>query len=187
MFQEALGRVAASVAVVTTAHDATPVGCTVSSVVSVSLQPPLLSICLDTQRFLSAAVLRHGAFAVNVLSDDQEELAIRFAGMSPPASTTTSPDDRFEGLGWSWAADVPVLGGTVARLCCRLWASYDGGDHRILVGEVVSARGWTDRRPLLRFDRGWGRVAPGTISRAERGSARVDALRAPAGSRGGPV
>ncbi len=158
-YQQTLSRIASSVAVVATAHDDSPVGCTVGSVVSVSLQPPLVLVCLDKKRFLSAAVLEHGAFSVNVLSDRQEDLATRFAGLPSDTGTTHLPPPRFEGIGWCWAGDVPVLAGTVARLNCRLWANYDGGDHRILVGHVTQAHGWPGRHPLLRLDRTWAHVA----------------------------
>lgn len=158
-YRRALAQVAASVAIVTTAHDESPVGCTVSSLVSVSLDPPLILVCLDKRKYLPEAISRCGAFAVNVLSDEQEPLASRFGGRSPATGSNSQPDGRFGGLRWRWTAGTPVLPDCVARLCCQLWARYDGGDHHIVVGEVTYARSWTDRSPLLRFNRSWGHVA----------------------------
>ena len=157
----ALARVAASVSVVTTSLEGTPVGCTISSLVSVSLDPALVLICLERQRALPRAIARHGCFAVNALSDDQQALALRFAGLSPTVLPAPPRTGRFHDLQWWWSGGLPALEGCVALLHCRPWASYDGGDHHILVGEVTDARAWPERHPLVRFDRAWARVVSG--------------------------
>jgi flavin reductase (DIM6/NTAB) family NADH-FMN oxidoreductase RutF len=147
----AFAQVASSVSVVTTVtDDDVPVGATVGSLTSVSLDPPLVLVCLSSTMFLPTAIARRGRFAVSVLSAGERDMAERFAGLTPGVR------DRFEGVAARRdRSGMPVLPGSVAWLGCELWATYDGGDHRIVVGQVGHLRRWPGRDPLLRHDRGW--------------------------------
>ncbi|GGP65911.1 MULTISPECIES: flavin reductase family protein [Streptomyces] len=129
-FRDCLGQFASGVTVVTIRHGdlGTVHGATVSSFTSVSLRPPLVMVSLDRRSRLSA-LLAGGPFGVNVLAADQGDLALRFAGRS---------DAPHEDVEWQDTGPAPRLAGSVAHFACGPWASYDGGDHLLYVGEVLS-------------------------------------------------
>lgn len=120
------------------------VGITANSFTSVSLEPPLVLWSLAESALSLPAFLAAGYFAVNVLAADQQELSDRFArrGEEKFAGVPVTP-----GVG-----GVALFPGCAARLQCRTWAVYEGGDHRIFVGEVL-AMDRSDRPPLV-FHRG---------------------------------
>lgn len=127
--KQALGRYPTGVAVVTALRaDGEPVGLTVNSFTSVSLEPPLILWCLDNNSPNLAVFERAAHFAVNVLAAEQGWIATRFA---------KPVDDKFGGVDWR-AGDhgLPVLAETVACLTCRTYSEHPGGDHVILLGEV---------------------------------------------------
>lgn len=140
-FRDALSTFATGVTIVT-ARDAAgePVGMTASSFNSVSMDPPLV-LWSVTKTALSASAFKAAAhWAVHVLSTDQVELSNRFA---------SSGVDKFSEVDWSDDAHgVPVIAGCVARFGCRAWAAYEGGDHWILVGEVLELAS-EPREPLV--------------------------------------
>lgn len=139
-----MGRFATGVSIVTTiGADAAPAGMTANAVSSLSLDPPLVLVCADRGSRTLAAIKIAGVFAVNVLHEDQEELARRFATRGP--KTFTGLDTV------SGASGAPLLADCLAILDCRLEAMHDGGDHQILIGRVESAVVITDRPPLLFF------------------------------------
>jgi flavin reductase (DIM6/NTAB) family NADH-FMN oxidoreductase RutF len=118
-------------------------GLTASSFQSVSLEPPLVLYSVRRGAASIALVKRSGRFAVNVLAEDQGELAQRFASPVP---------DRFAGVDWYLGPyGSPVIGGSLATFECRHWATYDGGDHVIIVGEVEGYRREPSGTPLLFF------------------------------------
>ena len=142
-FRDALGRFATGVTVVTTMTDTGPLGMTVNSFASVSLDPPLVlwSPAKASERFPFFANAKH--YAIHVLADDQAEICQRFA----------LDGDRFEQLDWTpCEVGRPLIQGCLARFECDTAAVHDGGDHQIIVGRVTKA---TTRagRPLL-FARG---------------------------------
>jgi len=140
-FRKALGSFATGVTIITTrAPDGTPLGLTVNSFNSVSLNPPLVLWSLENAA-LSLPVFREAThWAVHVLASDQEELSGRFArrGGNKFAGLTLE-----KGLG-----DVPLLTGCTARFQCRNAFQYEGGDHVIFVGEVQHFDR-TDAAPLV--------------------------------------
>lgn len=140
-FRRVMGRFATGVAIVTTTDaEGAPVGITVNSLSSVSLDPPLLLWSIDQRASSLAAFRASGAFAVNVLPAGAAELCRRFS---------RSGIERFTGVPWEVGPlGLPLLQGMLAHLCCRTWARHPGGDHEIIVGEVEFARGW-DGDPLL--------------------------------------
>lgn len=138
--RQALGSFVTGVTIVTTrSDDGLPVGVTANSFTSVSLDPPLILWSLD-KRALSRPIFEiAAAFAVNVLALEQEDLARRFAQASA---------DKFAGLTTTAGfGDVPVIPESAATFECRRHAVHDGGDHVILIGEVM-AYAHSDRSPL---------------------------------------
>lgn len=130
-FRKALGSFATGVTIITTrAGDGSPLGLTVNSFNSVSLNPPLVLWSL-AETSLSLPAFRDAShFAVHVLATDQEDLSGRFARRG---------QDKFAGLEVdTGAGGVPLLRGCSARFECRTQFQYQGGDHTIFVGEVVA-------------------------------------------------
>lgn len=154
-FKNTLARWASGVTVVTTYYDNARQGITVSSFSSVSLEPPLILICIGKQLYTHEAIITSGAFAVNILKAGQVALGKRFAGMFPDL------EDRFEGLVCETATTgAPILPGVSAWLDCRMRYAYDGGDHTIFVGEVMATGVGDEVQPLLYYNRQWGTFSP---------------------------
>ena len=149
--RNALGSFATGVTVMTTLRpDGTPVGLTVNSFASVSLDPPLVLWSLAARSPSLGAFRASTHFGVNVLSAEQEALCRRFATPEP---------DKFANLAWrSGESGVPVLEGCVANFECSSAFNNYGGDHVIFVGHVV--RFETRDTPALLFHRGRLCAAP---------------------------
>ncbi|WP_372734129.1 flavin reductase [Nocardioides sp.] len=129
-------------------------GMTASSFSSVSLTPPLVSICLDRKLYSHGLISESGLFGISVLAKDQAEVARRFAGMVPDV------EDRFAGESWSTAVTgVPLLDSALGWLDCRVVHEHEGGDHTIFVGEVLAGHTARKSAPLLFHSRGWGQFA----------------------------
>jgi len=143
--RDVLGCFATGVAVVTTIGDGgAPVGVTINSFNSVSLNPPLVLWSLSLTAPSLSAFRNHRAFAVNILSEDQAHIGRQFARPAP---------NKFAGIDWQPGyKGVPLIAGTAARLECRTWQRYEGGDHEIFIGEVIDMAA-TDKAPLI-FHRG---------------------------------
>jgi 3-hydroxy-9,10-secoandrosta-1,3,5(10)-triene-9,17-dione monooxygenase reductase component len=141
-------RWASGVAVVTTRDDAGYRGAAVSAFAVVSLDPPLILVCLDREGRMSQLVPAAGVFAVSLLDRSGEFLADRFAGLAP------LPDARFTGVAHRLAASgCPVLAAALAWYDCRVHATHDGGDHLIIVGEVTAiGLGEDTDDPLLSYE-----------------------------------
>lgn len=143
-FRDALGCFATGVTVVTAmTEEGLPIGLTANSFTSVSLDPPLLLVCIANNAG-SAPVLREAKqFAVNVLQIGQQPTSNRFAGKG---------EDRFSATPWETGSfGTPVLSGSLASFECARDAVHDGGDHFILVGRVQRAIFEPRRDPLLYF------------------------------------
>jgi flavin reductase (DIM6/NTAB) family NADH-FMN oxidoreductase RutF len=149
-FRSALGRFASGVTVVTTcAPDGTDHGMTASAFCSVSLQPPMILVCIEKIATMHDAIVSCTHFAVNVLTEKQEQLARHFAEVE---------GNRFEGVGFSRGShSVPLIDDALATLECKRAATYPGGDHTIVVGEVQSAS-WRDEKPLLYYRGGYAGI-----------------------------
>lgn len=143
-FRDALGCFATGVTVIT-AMDAQgePVGLTANSFTSVSLDPPLLLVCVARNSKSMAVLETANRFAVNVLQIGQQPTSNRFAGKG---------EDRFAVTPWSVGEfGTPVLTGSLSSFECERHALHDGGDHVILVGRVLKAMFEPRRDPLLYF------------------------------------
>jgi flavin reductase (DIM6/NTAB) family NADH-FMN oxidoreductase RutF len=136
--RDALGRFPTGVTVVTTMTPRGPLGMTVNSFSSVSLDPPLVlwSPARKSSRFPAFEAASH--FAIHILAEDQVGLARHFAR-----------NGGFAGIAWEpGLGEAPLLPGATARLECLHAVHYDGGDHLIVVGEVLRIVEH-DRPPLL--------------------------------------
>jgi flavin reductase (DIM6/NTAB) family NADH-FMN oxidoreductase RutF/pimeloyl-ACP methyl ester carboxylesterase len=142
--RDALGCFATGVTVVTTRSPAgDPVGLTANSYTSVSLDPPLLLVCIARSATTLACFEAALMFAVNVLHIGHQPASNRFARRT---------EDRFAATPWeSGENGAPLLLGTLASFECERHALFDGGDHVILVGRVLRARYEPRRDPLLYF------------------------------------
>lgn len=133
------------VTVATTNGPSGPTGLTVSSFTSVSVDPPLILISIAKGSAMHDLFHEAKAYAVNFLADDQKSISDRFAGR-------TDIKDRFEGLRYSTGVTgSPIIDGVRVAIECRAWQVYEGGDHSILVGKVVSAKTYNSKRPLLYY------------------------------------
>jgi flavin reductase (DIM6/NTAB) family NADH-FMN oxidoreductase RutF len=146
-FREAIGRFATGVTVITTSTPHGPTGMTASAVSSLSLNPLLLLVCIADHLPTREAVGASGSFAVNVLGEDDEALAIRFA---------TPGIDKFAGVRVRDEVEVPVLERALAYFVCDVHETLPGGDHSIFIGAVRSCAHVANRRPLLYFGSNFG-------------------------------
>ncbi len=144
-FRDACSLFASGVTVATVrAPDGSTHGLTVSSFTPVSIEPPLILICIDH----GCTFLQHfracSHFAVNVLAESQRDISVTFA---------CKDEGRFEGVAWTPSPNgVPLLHGSVATFECQLAAVIEAGDHAIFLGEVVNAE-CQGGSPLLYFNR----------------------------------
>ena len=123
-----------------------PQGMTASSLASVSLLPPLVSVCVDHAAELHDAILEAREFVVNILESSQEALSRRFADKH---------EDRFDGVGYHRNPEGQVLlDGALAHIVCERHAIYSGGDHSIILGRVVGGS-TGEGHPLLYYRGGY--------------------------------
>ncbi len=147
-FRAACGRFATGITVVTSlGTDGLPVGVTVNSFSSVSLDPPLVLFCLDRAALSFPAFEVAKSFAINVLRDDQRPVSVRFSQQGA---------QKFSDLDVSnWETGCPILAGCLANLECRTEAIHPGGDHIIVIGRVVRLAVGDPGRPLLYYEGGY--------------------------------
>lgn len=160
--REAFAHYPTGIAVTTTNHpDGTPHGLTVSSLVSHSIAPPTVSFNVAIGSRSHRLLRANDHLAVNLLAAGQEALARRFA---------SNVDDRFADVPWHRGPhQVPVLHGALAVLTCRRAATFNHGDHTIILGELVDAS-VHDRRPLVYHRRDYRVLGTHATSRTVRRS-----------------
>jgi flavin reductase (DIM6/NTAB) family NADH-FMN oxidoreductase RutF len=144
-FRDALGRFATGVAIITSVGSDGYLGATVSSFSSVSLDPPLILFSIGRHSKAFAAWESVDHFAVNILAEEQSALSTQFARAM---SDKWSGVQIHKGINGS-----PLLADALVWLECKSYAKYDGGDHVIIVGEVLALakQSATDARPLVFF------------------------------------
>ena len=149
-FRSVLGKFASGVTVVTTkAADGSDQGMTVSAFCSLSLDPPLVLICIEKTASVYEALTSAPGFVVNVLSAKQEQVARRFSIVDI---------DRFEGVGFSRSGSgIAVLDDVLAVIECTRSALHDAGDHTIIAGEVEAGRA-ENGTPLLYYRGGYAQL-----------------------------
>jgi flavin reductase (DIM6/NTAB) family NADH-FMN oxidoreductase RutF len=144
-FRSIMGCFATGVTVVTTRQsDGSPCGLTANAVTSVSLEPPLLLVCVDKTAETYPHFAAAGMFTVNMLTTAHERLSTRFA---------KSGGDKFADVPYRWGENgAPIIEGHLAYLECQIVHAYEGGDHTIYVGEVErAAPGDGTGEPLLYY------------------------------------
>ena len=144
-WRAAMGRFATGVTIVTSLDGETPVGTTVNAFCSVSLDPPLLLICLDHANPVLRPLEACGLFGVNFLDADCGDLAWRF-GRDPMGG-------RFDAIEHHRDGGAPRLGVATVFIDCRVEQTHDAGDHRIIVGRGLRIGDHREAPPLL-FHRG---------------------------------
>jgi flavin reductase (DIM6/NTAB) family NADH-FMN oxidoreductase RutF len=136
--------------VTVTDPDGRPAGMTASSLASVSLQPPLVLVCIDHEADLHERIVAAPEFVVNILESDQEDLSRRFADPI---------EDRFEGVGYHRSPEgLVLLDGALAHIECERYALYSGGDHTIVLGRVIGGN-TGDGHPLLYYRGGYAALS----------------------------
>ena len=150
-FRSVLGRFASGITVVTTVDAAgRDLGMTVSAFASVSLAPPLVSVCIDHAASMYDALRAAQRFGVSILASDQEALSRRFAAVES--------SHRFEGIGYERGeSGVVLLDEALAHIECRRVAQHEAGDHTLFIGEVDRAAA-RDARPLLYYRGGYAQL-----------------------------
>ncbi|WP_394618796.1 flavin reductase family protein [Lentzea sp. JNUCC 0626] len=123
-----------------------PHGMTANSFTSVSLDPPLVLVCVGRDASMHRHLTDTGTFGVSVLAADQEDVARHFASRWRPAGQA-----QFDEVDWvpGTRIDAPLIGGALARFECALWRTYDGGDHTIFLGRLLATDGPAGRTALL--------------------------------------
>lgn len=147
-FRSVLGRFASGVTVLTTVDEAgRDHGMTASAFCSLSLEPPLVLVCVDESATMHQLLVEGAPLVINILSAQQEALSRRFASGDPP--------HRFAGVGFARSPrGAAVLDDVLAWLECRVVARHPGGDHTIVVAHVEDA-GTRQARPLLYYRSGY--------------------------------
>jgi flavin reductase (DIM6/NTAB) family NADH-FMN oxidoreductase RutF len=144
-FRAVMSRFATGVTVVTTCSGTERLGLTVNAFCSVSLDPPLVLICVEHGSQVHDALIASGVFAVNFLSRDQENLSVCFAGHS---------EDRFSNFcgvtSHTISTGAPIFDDSLGFVDCRIVATYPGGDHTIILGQVEAQEAY-DGEPLLYY------------------------------------
>lgn len=154
-FRRVLGHFATGVSVVAAraGTDVEPRAMTVNALASLSLDPPLVLVCVERAADTHAAIVAAGTFGISILTETQEALSRRFAA-------ETHEVDKFRSVAWhEEATGAPILNDALAWLDCRTWATYPGGDHTIFVGEVVAGDA-REGAPLVFYRGGYGRYIP---------------------------
>ena len=138
-----MGHFATGVTVITTKDkDGGPNGLTANAFMSLSLNPPLILISVDKGATCYTCFEPHNGFTVNFLSEEQEDISRRFA---------TKGIDKFAGLKWKEGSNgAAILDGVLGHVECKITQCYDGGDHTIVLGEILNVNA-TGERPLLFF------------------------------------
>ena len=149
-FRKALGNYPTGVTVVTTFTEANePIGMTVNSFASVSLDPLLILWSIDKKSKAYDIYTKAEKFAVNILASDQGDICNLFA---------SKEQDRFSKIEWSTSKQtLPIIANTLSVLECETAQQIDGGDHTIFIGRVVNIEN-SDKNPLLYHRRSIGEI-----------------------------
>lgn len=158
-FRRSMGRFATGVTVMTTTVAAGFHGMTLNAFTSVSLDPPLVLVCIDRRTRMHGYLEESGSFALTVLSEEQRELSGRFAASGRAADGEV----QLEGLAWtrSPVSRHPVLTDGLAYFDCEVDSVYPGGDHSIVVAAVLETERLSDGDPLVYYASGYERLRRG--------------------------
>ncbi|MFD1708940.1 flavin reductase family protein [Siminovitchia sediminis] len=142
-FRNTLGHFATGVTVITTTTGTENIGLTANAFSSLSLEPPLILVCIDKKAGSLGAFKKQRPFAVNILEQGQVEECWGFAKKG---------EDKFANADYTLSEDgVPILQGNLATLECHVEKIYEGGDHKIIIGKVKRSHYDMEKDPLLFF------------------------------------
>lgn len=142
------------VTIVTTQSGDGPLGITVASFTSISLNPPLILVSIAKGTYYHDLFLNSKSFAVNILASDQGDISERFAGKVPQG------EDRFRGVKFHpGSSGSPLIENALSWIECRNWKPIDAGDHTIMLGEVTSCAAEKESAPLLYINRQYATIA----------------------------
>jgi len=144
-FRSAVGSFATGVTVVTTRGEEHSYGMTANAFSSVSLDPPLVLVCVISESEGSNHIQQNRCFAVNILHADQEPISRYFASRDRPRGQDAFREVRHR----TGATGSPILEGAAGYLDCLLHADHEAGDHRIFIGEVIELGFEPAAKPLL--------------------------------------
>ena len=152
-FRRIMGHWTTGVAVVASVTpDGVPRGLTANAVASVALQPPLVLACVERCADTHDCIITSRFFSISILSQASENTARRFAA--------DNSADKFRGIAYhAETTGAPVLDDALAWVDCRVRDVYDGGDHSIVVGEVLAGDAF-EAEPLAYYRSGYHRLAP---------------------------
>jgi len=143
LYRSVMGKFATGIALVTATDKGMAFGMAMNSLTSVSLDPCLLLVCPRRGSATGDAIRNAGAFAISILASGQADICNRFVGKNAL---------RFDGLDLPTDLNcAPLIPGALAQISCRVHAVYPGGDHEIVLGEVVDCR-HDDGAPLIFHD-----------------------------------
>ena len=157
LFRDVAGHFATGVTVITTTNEGLPTGTTASAVASLSMDPPMMLVCLNRSGATHDQIAASGVFGVNILAQDQGETASAFARKGT---------DKFAGIPWAPADNgVPLIEGSLATIACRVVETTAGGTHTVFMGEVIDAAAFPGE-PLTYYRGTFGRFEHGAVEKA---------------------
>lgn len=150
LFRQVVGHFASGVTVITTSLAGELYGTTASAVSSLSMDPPMMLMCLNHTSSTHDAVLEAGTYAINILAEDQRDIAVNFGRKS---------SHKFEGVDYSISShgDVPLIDNALATLVCTVTEAPRGGTHSVFFGRVVEAT-YREGNPLAYYRGTFGRL-----------------------------
>ncbi|MFD1214149.1 flavin reductase [Arthrobacter sp. GCM10027362] len=151
VFRNVVGHFASGVTVITTVADGEPFGTTASAVSSLSMEPPMMLACLNRSSNTHDAVLKAGWFGINILAEDQGDLAMKFGRKG---------GNKFEGVSVTRSehGGVPLLDGALAQIVCKVEETPTGGTHTVFLGLVAEASAREGAEPLAYYRGTFGRL-----------------------------
>lgn len=148
-FRHVVGHFASGVTVITTVVDGELFGTTASAVSSLSMEPPMMLACLNRSSSTHDAVLKAGVFGINILAEEQSDLAMKFGRKG---------GDKFDGVAVTFSEEgVPLLDGALATIVCRVEETPTGGTHTVFLGLATKASAGNGE-PLAYFRGTFGRL-----------------------------
>ena len=152
-FRQIIGHFATGVTVITTAHDGWLHGMTANAIASLSLDPLLLLICIDHTAHALEQVTKSGKFAVNILTEEQEDISRLFAATAEPEQGS------LRGAAYHFGPNgSPVLDQSLAYLECEVVDRFAGGDHTIFTAAVLDGDLLREASPLIFYRGGYRRL-----------------------------
>lgn len=157
-FRAAMRLLAATVNIITAGEGDKRRGLTATAVCSLSVTPPSMLVCVNRFGEAHQAITAAGAFCVNILADDQREIALRFAGQSGDSGA-----GKFAPYAWSTlTTGAPALDGALVNLDCTLATATETESHSVFIGTVRALRFGPRTSPLLHYNRGFFSLADQT-------------------------